>query len=43
MFPVSNALGICSTGVKSYGAHGPRVEDAGFVPMQGIQGGSVLF
>ena len=42
--PVSNPLGICCTGAKSPGAHGPGVQDPGArVPLQGIQGGSVLF
>ena len=44
MVPVSHALGVCSTGVKSSGAHGSGVQDSGaHVPLQGIQGGSVLF
>ena len=42
--PVSNPLGICSTGAKSPGAHGSEVQDpAARVPLQGIRGGSVLF
>ena len=42
--PVSNPLGICSTGAKSPGAHGSGVQDpAARVPRQGIRGGSVLF
>ena len=42
--PVSNPLGICTTGAKSPGAHGSGVQDpAARVPRQGIRGGSVLF
>ncbi|XP_055258152.1 uncharacterized protein LOC129540780 [Moschus berezovskii] len=37
-------LSVCCTGVKSSAAHGPGVQDSGaYVPLQGIQGGSVLF
>ncbi|KAM9691181.1 SLAM family member 9-like isoform 4-T5 [Dama dama] len=37
-------LSVCSTGVKSSGAHGSGVQDSGaYVPLEGIQGGSVLF
>ena len=44
MFAVSHALGVCSTGVKSSGAHGSGVQDFGaHVPLQGIRGSSVLF
>ncbi|KAF5920132.1 hypothetical protein HPG69_006402 [Diceros bicornis minor] len=42
--PVSNALGVCSTGVKSCGAHGSGDQDSGVhIPLKGIRGGSVLF
>ena len=44
IFPVSSPLGICSTGAKSPGARGSGVQGSGaHVPLQGIQGGSVLF
>ena len=44
IFSVSNPLGICSTGAKSPGARAVGVQDSGSrVPLQGIQGGSVLF
>ena len=44
MFVVSHALDICSTGVKSSGAHGSGVQDSGaHFSLQGIRGGSVLF
>ncbi|KAI4579510.1 hypothetical protein MJT46_000878 [Ovis ammon polii x Ovis aries] len=35
--------GTCSTVVQSSGKYVSEVQDSGFVPMQGIQGGSVLF
>ncbi|XP_055259511.1 uncharacterized protein LOC129541569 [Moschus berezovskii] len=41
---ISLLLSICNTGVKSSGAHDSGVLDSGaHVPLQGIQGGSVLF
>ena len=44
IFPVSNPLGICSTGAKSPGARGSGVQGSwAHVLLQGIQGGSVLF
>ncbi|XP_057583143.1 uncharacterized protein LOC130848754 [Hippopotamus amphibius kiboko] len=37
-------LSICSTGVKSSGAHDSGVQDSGaHIPLHGIRGGSVLF
>ena len=42
-FPISIVLGICSTVVQSSGKYGSEVQNSRFVPMQGIQGGSVLF
>ena len=42
-FPISIVLGTCSTVVQSSGKYVSEVQDSGFVPMQGIQGGSVLF
>ena len=43
-FPVSNVLGVCSTGVKSSGTHGSGVQDSGArVPLHRVRGGSVLF
>ncbi|XP_070353792.1 SLAM family member 8-like isoform X1 [Equus asinus] len=37
-------LSVCSTGVKSSGAHGAGVQDSGVhVPLKEIHGGSVLF
>ncbi|KAF5920145.1 hypothetical protein HPG69_006416 [Diceros bicornis minor] len=41
MVPVSNALGVCSTGVKGSGAGGQY--SGAHVPLKGIRGGSVLF
>ena len=41
--PVSIVLGLYNTGVRSSGAHSSEVQDSGFVPLQGIQGGCVLF
>ncbi|MXQ95960.1 hypothetical protein E5288_WYG015207 [Bos mutus] len=35
--------GICSTVAHSSGPHGSEAQDSAFVPMYGIQGGSVLF
>ena len=45
IFPLSNPLGICSTGAKSPGARSAGLQDSGAhdPPLQGIQGGSVLF
>ena len=40
---ISIVLGICSTVAHSYGPHGSEAQDSAFVPMYGIQGGSVLF
>ena len=42
-FPISIVLGICSTVGQSSGKYGSEVQHSRFVPMQGIQGGSVLF
>ncbi|KAM7246803.1 hypothetical protein CapIbe_003101 [Capra ibex] len=36
-------LSTCGTVVQSSGKYVSEVQDSGFVPMQGIQGGSVLF
>nr|XP_005610285.3 SLAM family member 5 [Equus caballus] len=37
-------LSVCSTGIKSSGAHGARVQDsASYVSLKGIRGGSVWF
>ncbi|XP_014647211.1 PREDICTED: SLAM family member 8-like [Ceratotherium simum simum] len=42
--PVCNVVGICSTGVKSSGAHRSGGQDSGVhVPLKRILGGSVLF
>ena len=40
--PVSIALGVYNTGARSSGACSSEVQDSGFVPLQGIRGGSVL-
>ena len=40
---MSIVLGICSTVASNSVSHGSEVQNSRFVPMQGIQGGSVLF